>query len=261
MNGLKLGIEIEAIFNSKLSHLAKLKIEEYDGGYLGRNKGLKSWKVERDGSLDNSTSIKWHSWGKGVEFISKLLKSKRSYTNVLNEFQLFISKNNTYELKDVLCFNESCGNHIHFSVPHFTFKKKTLFKIYPEVRQKFFDLIKASHINKKSKRNIIKHYFRHYALRLDKKEFKKSVYRSRKYTEFNFRSEASLEGLEWRSLNLKDIQTWDEFKELFEIFYKCINYLVKLALKWEEKAEYKPRIRNEKNKLFENEVEEIKCVI
>lgn len=240
---IKIGVEIECVYNGKIHSITA-------GAYQGNRDaddmtekthipGMPGWESQRDGSLYTSYNLSrfatgqdksWSGWKAPIEIISKVYTSKKKFVEGLLVFKKFMSKDGRYELNEVLEFNDSMGSHIHFSIDGFTFEKKTIFSIYPRVREYFFKKIKESNI--KSKAQILEHYGRYYSRQITKDTWKES-----RYSEFNFESERQNRGLEWRSPNLLNITTWAEFFEFWAIAFDTCEFLGKCARKWEESDE------------------------
>jgi len=241
MKNFRIGIEIEGILNRRIH--SRLNVAEYHEGRIGNNKNLTQWKVEKDGSLHATDNLTWREFAKPVEIISGCLESEEEFADALNEFQIFISKNNKHELKDVMNFNHTCGCHISFSIRNFRFSERTYYEIYPVVREEFKRLILESNIQ--NKQSILNQYDREYARLLTKEYFLRFHPRN---CEFNFTREDDKGRIEWRSVNLRDIQTWAEFREFFDIVYECLTLLYNLSIKWQRQEDYKPRILTRKIK-------------
>lgn len=223
---IKVGVEIECVFNERLIHLVK---GSYHSGII--NKKLNGWKVENDGSLDSNieryrTPRFFESWGNTAEIVSDLSSNRKEFFKKLRNFKKFFSKRE-YELNEVLAFNYSCGSHIHFSYENFNFDKKTFYVIYEKTRKMFFKKIKKSKIE--SKIEILDQYNRSYAQIKDKNTWKQD-----RREEFNFMSERENHGIEWRSINMRGIKTWKEFFEFWKIVYSCLQYLLKISRKAKE---------------------------
>ncbi|MBW1666986.1 MAG: amidoligase family protein [Deltaproteobacteria bacterium] len=237
MSEMNIGIEIEAVLNKRLNNIRK---GSYHQGVPV--KGLKGWTAEHDGSLDD-----YREYGEDsmcIEFVSPIFKSRQELFGGLRSFREFLSNRGKYELFQVLSFNKTCGSHVHFSIPGFSFTEKAIFEIYPKVRNQFISRIRASNIQAKD--DIIAHYRRQYAQELTK-DLWRIRYRS---VEFNLSSEES-KGLEWRSLNLLNVKTWQEFLEFWKIVYDCLEYLFQMSRKYEhaENVELMPESEVDRNQV------------
>lgn len=228
MEKIKIGIEIECVYNTNI-------LELQEGSY---HNGIKiptmpKWEVQRDSSL--SEYGEFGDWSKSVEIVGGVFVSKKHFFRELKKFYKLFSKNGKYELYQVLSFNTSCGSHTHFSIDNFLFKKSVIYEIFPEVREYFKELIKKSDI--KSKGDIISQYSRSYSKLLDRYNFKRE-----RTAEFNFLGETEIKkenkGIEWRSLNMTNIKTWKEFFEFWSIVFKCLNFLQKRATKYKKSIDY-----------------------
>lgn len=218
--GFKLltGLEIEAVLNRDFH---KFPIGSYHNGL----KISEKWETQRDGSLNHYSEFKLPFC---VEFVSSILKDKKGFFEALKEFKDLLSKNGKYELNEVLSFNNSCGCHIHIGLNNsLKFRTLTEFRILKEMRDLFFKKIELSKVlNKKTKQDILTHYFRGFAQELRERQYlsRRSYNRS---SEFNTISEEINKGLEWRSFNLLNVKKWIEFEEVFKIGFECINFLFK----------------------------------
>jgi len=220
MNEVKIGIEIECVLNGIIHHIEQG--DYHDGLPVD---GLERWKAEHDGSL--STKNDFGRWGECIEIISPIFQSKEEFQEELKKFYEKFSKNNQFELNEVLRFNNTCGSHVHFSIKDFSFDKKVIFAIYPKVRRYFKKKLLNSNI--KGKYSIWSHYGRSYAKIIDENNFKEQ-----RHQEFNFESEKDGRGLEWRSPNLLKIRTWKDFFAFWDIVYESLEYLYEIAQNYEE---------------------------
>jgi hypothetical protein len=59
-----------------------------------------------------------------------------------------------------------------------------------------------------------------------------------RYREFNIQSEQMGRGLEWRSPNMRGVNTWKEFAEYWEIVFECLEVLAKRTLNAEDYEEF-----------------------
>ena len=221
MKNISIGIEIECIVNRKIN---KITTGEYHQGRVVE--GLDSWVAEEDGSLRDDGEF--FEYGKCVEFVSPVFKSKDKFFQGLEQFKDKLSNNGQYELNHVLAFNESCGSHVHFSIKGFCFSNKVIFEIYPKVRAEFVEKLMKSAIA--DKESILNHYHRDYAKKLDKSLWSMMA----RTAEFNLFSEQEAKGLEWRGLNLLNVKTWEDFFSFWHIVYDCLEYLYSLAQKYQE---------------------------
>ena len=218
---IKIGIEIECSFNSSIHKIEK-------GGYhSGMNiSNLPFWTAENDSSLRRGDAF--NGWDTTGEFVSGVFNGKKELKSGLEAFKKYFSKNNKYELKEVLNFNDSMGSHCHFSINNFIFNEKVIFKEFFKVRKYFFNKIKKSNIQ--SKDLILKQYYRHYSQEMTEINWKHHL----RYNEFNFNSEEERKGLEWRSLNMIEIKTWKEFFEFWNIVYDSIKYFIRISTDYSE---------------------------
>lgn len=223
-NRIKIGIEIECITNKDLINF---NVGDYHDGI---KKG-KNWNLQHDGSLNNLNSFNNYQC---IEFVSKILSSKKTFNNALEEFKSFFKEHN---LKDVLKFNSSCGCHIHIGLNNDKkFYDKLNYDKIKELRELFFKKINENNIlNDNVKGLILRQYFRNYAKKTTPKEWEFYNHRN---SEFNKQSEQRDKGLEWRSVNIRGVKNWEEFFEVFNIIYECIEHLFKVRTK-PYKSKYK----------------------
>jgi hypothetical protein len=211
-DSMKIGVEIECVRNN---NILDFSVGAYHRGTPIR--GLPGWKAERDASL-NSSSANFHR-GSAIEIISSAV-SITQFRVMLADFKKYISKNGEHELHQVLDFNNSCGNHVHFSIDGTNFTNHATYDLYQKVRKYFFKLLRESNLSTDAKRRIRKSYFRHYSRRRSRESYRTDRER---YSEFNLLSESSGRGMEWRSINFRGVKTWDEFMELYEIIFKVMK--------------------------------------
>jgi hypothetical protein len=216
-NRLKIGLEIECVYNDN-------EVLFNRGSYHAGIKKGKYWSIETDGSLNSYGSDFDNS--KTAEFVSKVFCSKKLFIKGLEEFKGFFDNK---ELKDVLFFNSSCGCHFHIGLNGS--KKYTDFLSFEElkkIRNKFFkDINKSVVLSDDTKRNILKQYFRSYAKKINK-DICLNGWSNNRTLEFNKLSEDSNKGLEWRSLNLCSVKTWEEFFEVMNIIFNCVEKLFRM---------------------------------
>lgn len=203
-NEIKTGIEIETILNEDLN----INLDN-----------LTYFLVDSDGSLRKYNKFDYEE---EFEFISVILKGKNEFFKGIEEFIKVFSKNGKYELNEVLDLNQSCGLHLHVG-----FNKRCYdfldFYVLKQLRNKFFKEVRNSKVfNETQKENILNHYFRFYA---KKSNYSNYLEFGERYKEFNVQSEKDNKGLEWRSLNILNCETWNDFKEFFRIVWDCIEFL------------------------------------
>ena len=247
-NLFKVGIEVESVINNKL-----LKIERgrYHNGLP--IPGSTYWTTQSDSTISSDSECKFsNEHAQAIEFVSNVVKNKKEWKAMLDEFKNIISKKGKYELNKVIHFPISTGNHVHFSIKGFRFSNKYPFSFYKKVRQYFLKKVNASKIG--SKELIVKHYFRgRYAGRLKRE----SLYGRDRYGEFNLDSEYHGAGLEWRSINLHHLKTWDEFYELMGIIWDSLVLLYNTTKSYKFKTySLIPKLKQSKGKLesFKSEI-------
>ena len=237
---IKIGIEIEGVFNGNYT-------PEEIGEYHESERLNNFWNVERDSSINRSFIFDEEE---KIEYISNILYSEEELKKALISFRnSFGSKK---QLNKLMYFNKSCGCHIHFGL-----EKKFFYKVIPydlliKTRNYFFKELNNSDLRKELKDSVKKQYFRSYAMKLKKEAYNKGY--TPRYCEFNVSSEKQGRGLEWRSFNLRNVETWKEFNKMFEIMFKTSQYLYNLFY---EGYSFKKSLRIER-KLLKECIEEKK---
>jgi hypothetical protein len=237
------GLEIEAVYDANI--LGKMTKQDYHHGGFKENS---LWKLERDGSLDVKSSD-YKKFGEGAsldcgEFITKRIVGREGIISAIDELQYKLFKGTP--LDKCMSFNISCGAHVHFSIRG-KCRKRTHFLLFKEMREMFFTRIQESELIKaRTKTSILKHYFREYAQQTTKENFLKSNRRM----EFNFESEEYQKGMEWRSINLKGVTSWQELREVFNIVVDCVEFLDRRVRKYEVIESIKLS-KNNKDKVIE----------
>lgn len=221
---LTIGLEIEAVVNAKVH---SLDVGNYHEG--NRIEGLYGWRVERDGSI-RSRSDTFEGNYYLCEFVSNRLIDIEGAKSALKRFQDFISKQGTHQLREVIRFNSSCGAHIHFSFNNTHDRNQIHEKILKthadRMRAYCFNLIaKSPHFTTLQKEDICRYYDRRFSRVVHKKE---NWTEQGRYSELNFESAENGQGLEWRSPNLLNINTWEQFNALYDIYFKSLRYLVRI---------------------------------
>lgn len=237
-NNIKVGIEIENIFNKRLDHLKNVRVGPRRAGIPV--KGLRGWKAEEDGSVSGYGLF--DNYGRSSEFILTCVGSVPAFKSSLNRFKQFMSNNGQYELNKVLVFNHTTGSHIHVSIENHEYKKLVIPQVLHRARKYFLDRIQKSNIE--SKALIIDHYFRYYSTQTSKKQII-GIRRAERRSEFNLQSEMEGKGLEWRAINMRGIQTWKEFDEFIDIICDSITYLIKQSIKYKKIVDMRFKIKEE----------------
>lgn len=281
--GLYYGIEIEGIYNNEVldifccndgynnenDYYNEDEDDEHPEMRLNTDIILKYWESASDGSLN----------GNGVfddeitrEYRSILLKNKTDFFNSIKEFKKFC-KGDKLKLNEVIHFNQTCGCHIHIGFKdNRRFYKLASYEVLKKFRELFFKKVNESkNLSDITKKNIIKHYYRYYSRKLEKREYNKP--NTPRRVEFNIQSEKNGKGLEWRSFNLNDVKSWDEFDTLFKICFECLEFLNKTVRngyilenktirlqKLKIKEIIKAKIEKN-NQILNNRMELLKCVI
>ena len=234
-----IGTEIECILNDDLEHLNCLE----EGGYHEGEQLNRYWEMQADSSLDRGNLFESE---RCCEIVSFKQESREKFFKALESFKKLISNNGEYELKNVIYFNRSCGCHIHFSCGKRMFKDLIPFEYITKLRKVFFKKLDESKIIEERHKIAIKeHYYRHYAIKLTKDNYLRGFER---HAEINTQSEEAGYGLEWRSFNLRNITTWEEFFEMFNIALDSLEYLFRLK---EKGYSLKQNIRIPKKELKE----------
>ena len=223
---IKIGIELECVYNTDY-------LEIDIGDYHRAISFTDNWRAERDGSLYGRNHF---DRGRCVEFTTEIIDID-DYKSVLEELK---NSFDNEDLNKVLVFNDSCGCHIHFSSPKKKYSKNIPSCVYPLTRKFFFNELENSLIIPQPTKEIIKkHYFRHYAQKYNKTH----IECRNRYTEFNFYSERQGMGLEWRSFNVRGVNTWEELEEMFRIGTDTIKYISSVLYNfiYEEKSNIKEK--------------------
>ena len=213
-----LGVEIEGVFDRDVCYFDV-------GHYHDGEEFNRYWDVEDDSSVTYNRGDRSHNFDNPTpcEWVSRKL-SRNKFIEAIENFIENISDGEEFELKEVCDFNKSCGCHIHIGLEKDTFYRMTDFKILKDMRSMFFGLVARSKIlQEQTKKSVRQHYFRGYARRSTKNNFNINQYE--RQHEFNIRSEMNGRGLEWRSFNICGVETWAEFREMFNIALSCIDFL------------------------------------
>jgi hypothetical protein len=233
---LNIGLEVEMIYNSdRVNDLAI-------GGYHSGLPFGHYWKAERDGSLHGENRFKFEDT---VEFVSKVLRGKADFNNALDDLKFSITqkikeegrRERAVRLNSIAYFNKSCGLHIHMSLAEkeFKFFEKASPHIFPKVRKFFFKkLWRSTFISEETKHAVAHQYDRRYARA---RPVELLMQRNERQSEFNFISEEQNRGIEWRSFNVNECQSWTEFYWLLRIGYDTMEYLAIQATSWKEPQE------------------------
>ncbi len=213
---LKLGIEIEAVTNKTLLDRNNISIGSYHRGAPMSD----HFETQSDSSINGSSSLLSCGIQGGVEFVSTPCSSRREFIGLASELKR-VAFGGT-RLADCMVFDTSCGMHTHFSIDG-GIGSKAMYSMYATMREKFFAKLEASTIIPAATKTKIKnHYFRSYARAFTEDSWKNKQHE--RQWEFNFISEESGRGLEWRSVNATGIRTWEEFEELLGIVWDCCKW-------------------------------------
>lgn len=234
---LKIGMEIECIIN--MNKIDFLSIGSYHCGNPMRDKNrndVSGWKVETDGSINRGRRF---SNSQGIEFVSTAFKSRQEFFRGIDRFIECMSCNGEYELKEVMEVNASCGCHIHLSKGKKKFARRVHKFLYDQTKINFFKDIKASTLPEKVKTAVLAQYYRDYAKKASEKDFNYNrANGGQRKTEWNFRSEQGGNGLEWRSFNVRSVETWKDFKMLMSIAFKALEPMFMALNGWQKGNKY-----------------------
>lgn len=221
---MKIGIELECIYNRGLLDLPH-------GDYHNGIDINDYWESQRDSSINTSHKfareeicelVTHKTLGSKKEMVKAIMSLKETFEDLSKREE---------ELKKLLYFNNSCGAHIHFSLPNYNFWQYASGKIFKKARTKFFSLLdKSKKIDDAVKLKIKKQYSRSHSRTIGNARQRKE-----RNVEWNFKSEASGRGMEWRSFNVIGIDTWENLVEMFEIAWKTLEWMSKECKKWSEK--------------------------
>ena len=214
-----MGIEIETIVNR-----AVVDHKDGFGGYHAPSHFTENWGATSDSSIICGRDFESE---RAVEYVSKTFHLAEMKQRI-QEFREYFGDN---KLHDTMYFNGSTGAHIHFSFDDGgKISQQALYDDLEETRKFFLGRVKKSTIlSDTAKRLITRRYFRKYALEITKGQWAKNLKGSGgdRSVEWNINSEHNGKGLEWRSVNLAGITTWEEFFEVFDIVEKSMYRLLK----------------------------------
>jgi hypothetical protein len=223
---MKVGLEIELIYNAQ-------KLSVVRGSYHGGATLSKFWEVQSDTSI--SPTRNKFPISETCEFVTRrLIPSKRMLRKAIRELRSHFLKNYVFKQKmdEFIDFNDSCGAHIHFSIPNYKYFDKCPEHLFDKARIKFFELLENSKVLSNEVKHLVKlQYNRSYARIMPTSEIRQ-LYERR--AEWNFQSERNNKGMEWRSFNTRGVKTWVEFYELYSIAWDTLEYLNKNAVKWSD---------------------------
>ena len=265
---MKIGIEIETVYNrSKVGTIniggygngIRFSFERneresssaigsfFNGGTSERDQLLAKpkWVAGHDSSINYNITITtpdMSDWTPcTVELVSDVANGKEKFIKMLEEIKSLMTCNcSGAELKDIMHFNTSCGCHLHFSFKDFDVNKICGYRPLTDVRNEFFDGLNKLDIRSELKKSIRSQYFRAHAKKLTMKKWKNNVQGGggERGNEFNFRSFTSKMGFEWRSFNLLDVETWDEFFKVLLLGYDSANSLRDRVKKFSDTENY-----------------------
>ena len=241
---IKIGVEVECIINTDIINF--IGVGSYHNGVTlkdSEDNKINTWKVETDSSINYGQKFKK---GRGLEFVSKTFKSKKDFFRGIDDFIKVFSINGKYELKEVIEINESCGCHIHISKGNKLFAKKVHSYFYENTKNEFLKMLKKSNLSENVKNGVKKQYYRDFAQKSNKEQFNNNRLGNMgcvRNSEWNFRSEKNGCGLEWRSFNLRNVETWKDFKYLMSVGFMALEPLILSLNSWRKGNMYsKPLI-------------------
>lgn len=257
---LRLGIEVECVLNEDIEEFNNLEIGEYHEGITIAH--LKKWSCQSDSSI---SSLRRFESNLCVEFVSWKFSSLDNAKKGIEDLIIFLSNNYKRRFEDTIYINKSCGVHVHlsfyekplsFSIGQIMEEKKhnieyyfnnfIIYEVIKKTRGLFFKRIKESSII--NKELIIKNYNREHAKIIKRNSFLNS--RGIRNSEFNFTSESNHKGIEWRSLNMNGLSSWEDFKEFFNIVFECLEYFIKTSQEYKAQENIKLLNHIEKKKLI-----------
>lgn len=224
MRGLKVGFEMECIYNLDIIKNDGYISSYHNGHYGNFFKKLRFLKAENDNSIKNDKRY-FKSMGRPCEFIFNALDmpTKKIFNKNIELFIKVFSDNGKYELNKVLKFNKSMGCHFNFSYKNKSPLDLKTHPIYLKfMREYFFKKLKDLKINALAKKGIFEHYNRYYAQQ-DTLLNNNSICRLTRFTEFNINN---FNRVEWRAANLIYIKTWKELKTILNLYYDSIDFLI-----------------------------------
>ena len=241
---IKIGVEVECIINTDIINF--IGVGSYHNGVTlkdSEDNKINTWKVETDSSINYGQKFKK---GRGLEFVSKTFKSKKDFFRGIDDFIKVFSVNGKYELKEVMEINESCGCHIHISKDNKLFAKKVHSYFYENAKNDFMKMLKKSNLSENVKNGVRKQYYRDFAQKSDKIQFdnNRSDFHCIRNSEWNFKSEKKGYGLEWRSFNLRNVETWKDFKYLMSLGFTTLEPLILSLNSWKKGNMYSKPLVN-----------------
>jgi hypothetical protein len=203
----KFGIELECIYDKTKVNLNVHKYHQT--GVTGEM--IPNWSITNDSSLHVEAGIPDNSKEDNcstTEIVSDVACGIDEMMDFVDDFVKYISKNGKYELNEVICFNKSCGAHIHFS----TYKGKESNMLfthrYKELRNRTLERIQKEY--PRCYKAIKDNYFREYSKAQDGTLIDKGLRGEINYT-------AIQKGVEWRAFNLIGVRSWNDMKGIIRI--------------------------------------------
>lgn len=250
------GIELETEYNADLlGHIHRSSYHGYRNHETPKHyDDLKNFACENDGSLESTTFEN----GDTVEIISrpfelkkarKILKAFQNATfkRISQKLNISIEDASKYELNEIFSFNISTGSHVHYSLYRITDTPKTkrfytrgMFskfehaeplpfkaiaqpRFYIDLNNKVIEKVKqhAPKCFNKFKRG----FYREYAREISEHQTTHNISAIR--TMSHNLSVDGFEHVEFRSFNLRGVQTWSDlfnmFDALISAFYEHFN--------------------------------------
>lgn len=230
---IKLGFEVECEVNDAI-----LSRHIPQGGYHNGRRINTYWKSEHDGSLSR---YRWHMNGQTYEFVSKklgLTSYKKAIKSFKKMFEDFTDDENVPELNKIVHFNPSCGCHIHFSDTEVDLRNRIVGYDAELLFQMMMNNMKKAGFSEKFRAQYRKQYYRGYA--------KHYTDRHERAQTLNF-TNGRTNTVEWRSMNLLPVETWEEFEGLLVVAVTTItefidrvkkknfNYSTRVSYKFDKK--------------------------
>ena len=203
----KFGIEIECIYDP-----SKIKLDVH--GYHAKDVSgelIPNWSITSDSSLSTSYGVPKgcsSSSCSTTEIVSDVACGITEMMDYIDDFVKYMSKNGKYDLDEVICFNKSCGTHIHFST--YRGKESTMMFThrYKELRNRTLERIKKEYPH--CYKDIKDNYFREYSKAQDGALIDKGLRGEINYT-------AIAKGVEWRAFNLIGVKSWNDMRGIIRI--------------------------------------------
>ena len=246
MAELYIGIEIETVM--------KRGVAPSVGGYRRPTSFCDCWGAGSDSSINRNGMPK--GFEVCAEITSEILSNSEETgrNHYRPPVKLALKKLEEHfegkPMSEVMRFNESCGCHMHFSMPRkkglirnlvSPFHTKILFQLF---KKRLAAAVKNNEIKQATFNKIIKQYYRSFSRNEE----------SRESREISLNFTSGLGTVEWRSLNLTGVTTWKELQTVINSAVDSLNDLIDKNLSKIEKTlvtngetvYYKGEVRNAK---------------